>query len=72
MVSILEVESSVFYHTLIDPILTQKWSKLGNFGPKMTQNKDLSDLKIQTLGYPRISPPKIAVKRISAHRPMGF
>ena len=43
MVSILEVESSIFVVTQTDLILTQKQSKLVNFGPKMSQNNDLSD-----------------------------
>ena len=43
MVSTLEVESSIFVVTLTDPILTKKQSKFVNFGPKMAQNKDLSD-----------------------------
>ena len=72
MVSILEVEISVFVETLTDPSLTQKQSKLVHFGPKMAQNNDLSDKILLTLVYSCLSPPKIPAKRIFTYWQMGF
>ena len=72
MVSTLEVESSIFVVTLMDPNLTQKQSKFVNFGPKMAQNNALSAKIFLALVYSRISPPKIAANGVFAYRPMGF
>ena len=43
MASIVEVEVFGFLPCPNWPDFDQKWSKLGLFGPKMAQNKDLSN-----------------------------
>ena len=43
MASIMEVEIFGFLTFSNWPDFGQKWSKIGHFGPQMTQNQDLSN-----------------------------